>query len=236
MPVWNGQKYLNFAIESVLSQEGVSLQLILVDDGSTDLTLNICHKWEDEDPRVRCVRLDPNGGLPAALNAGFFRASGKAWTWTSCDNCYKPGALDIMYRILQEKDVDVVYARVTDISESNRVLRENPAVNPNPAALTKQNAVHACFLHRPSVYHLLGGYDTTLYGGEDWDFWVRAYLKGCTFAFIGRPLYYYRVHDDSMTTRDRKKCLRAWARVIWKNKLYSVYPNALAMWAKSFLM
>lgn len=236
LPTWNGAKYLSQSIESVLHQEGVTKELIVVDDASYDYTPGICARYVEEYPDIiRYFRNETQQKLPTCLNIGFSRANGKAWTWTSDDNYYRNNALNTMYKALLSTKSDVVYAGVTDINENDRVLGINPTVHRDPGMLTRQNAVHACFLFEPRVYHQLGGYDPSLFGGEDWDFWLRAYLHGSRFHYIDKQLYCYRVHAHSVTQMNRPECLRAWSRIIWKNRLYRKYPNALAMWLKATL-
>lgn len=237
LPVWNGARYLDEALGSILSQEGITLELIIIDDCSTDATPEICQFWQNRNgDRIKYFRNEQNMRLPISLNRGFGQATGKFWTWTSDDNLYSPTALSTMHRVLTQKQADVVYTGVLDIDEQGNVIGKNPTVDPDSRALLRKNAVHACFLFRPEVYVRTGGYDISLFGGEDWDFWIRAYKEGFKFYYIDQALYRYRVHDHSITKMDRPECLRSWARVIKKNKLYGIYPNALAMWVKSFFV
>lgn len=237
MPVWNGEKHLEQAIESVMSQDCVNIELILIDDYSLDDTPAICKEYKRRyGSSIQYYRNEKNLRLPASLNRGFLAATGRFWTWTSDDNIYLPGALETLVTGLKKECADIVYARCNDIDENGTVIGPNPSVSPVPRDVLDRNAVHACFLFKPTVFHELGGYDATLFGGEDWDFWVRAYKMGFTFQFVDRVLYQYRVHDHSITHMNRPECLRSWSKVIWNNRIYRKFPNAAAMWLKSTLV
>jgi len=120
LPTWNGAKYLSQSIESVLHQEGVTKELIVVDDASYDYTPGICARYVEEYPDIiRYFRNETQQKLPTCLNIGFSRANGKAWTWTSDDNYYRNNALNTMYKALLSTKSDVVYAGVTDINEES---------------------------------------------------------------------------------------------------------------------
>src|SRR5688572_24191279 len=93
MPTFNGARHLESAITSCLNQSHRRLELILVDDHSTDATPEIIRRTAARDHRVQTVRHDRNRKLPAALNTGFALASGTYLTWTSDDNLYHPDAI-----------------------------------------------------------------------------------------------------------------------------------------------
>jgi len=101
LPTHNGVRYLRQSVESCLSQTHRELELIVVDDGSTDGTPEMIASFDD--PRIVRVRNAPNLGLPASLNVGFTRARGDYLTWTSDDNWYELNALERMLDFLAEK-------------------------------------------------------------------------------------------------------------------------------------
>lgn len=228
MPIYNGERYMRESIDSVLCQRE-NLELIIVDDASTDSTPDIIQEYYEKDRRVRYTRLEKNRKLPGALNEGFKLARGHTWTWTSHDNLYLQFALDTMDREMLQSDVDVIYAGVDDIDEKGDVIRRNPTVHGDISRIYGQNVVHACFLFKPWVFTAVGGYDESLYGGEDWDFWVQAKKKGARFEYIPQVLYQYRIHPGSITATRRAENKKAWARVIWKNRIWWKYHRALGM-------
>lgn len=92
LPTYNGQQYIGEAIESIIEQTFQDWELIIVDDCSSDNTLDIIRKYEKQDLRIKVIHNDVNKKLPASLNIGFKYAKGMYLTWTSDDNMYLPGA------------------------------------------------------------------------------------------------------------------------------------------------
>src|SRR5687768_9316916 len=93
MPVYNGERYLDEAIESVLAQEFADFEFVIVDDGSTDSTPELLAKWAARDPRIVVVRQFDNCGTGCALNAGLAVARGEYIARQDADDLSLPGRL-----------------------------------------------------------------------------------------------------------------------------------------------
>lgn len=200
MPVHNGARWLQSAIDSVLAQSFTSFELILVDDASSDESPAIMVAAQAQDERVRYVRLDTNVGLPAALNRGFAEASGDLHSWTSDDNLLRPLMLEKLVALLDaHPDVGVAHSDFTVIDEDGQ---DQYLAHVGPIErLLFNNNVGASFLYRSSVTDALGGYDTGLFGVEDYDFWLRAAKGGFQFMPLHEDLYRYRKHGGSLTSQ-----------------------------------
>lgn len=199
MPVHNGARWLADAIDSVLAQDFTDFELILVDDASRDASPAIMDEAAARDPRVRLFRLDANVGLPAALNHGFAAARGELHSWTSDDNLLRPQMLTRLVAALDaQPDAHIVHADFTLIDEEGVELGRS-RVGPVERLLYGNN-VGACFLYREGVTKALGGYDTELFGVEDYDFWLRAALR-FQFVALHEDLYIYRKHGGSLTSQ-----------------------------------
>lgn len=197
MPVFNGAQYLEAAIQSIIAQDFVDWELICVDDGSTDQSAAIMNRYVSLDSRIRFLQNVKNIGLPATLNCGFAVAQGDLHSWTSDDNILKPNMLSrLVGELNNNKNLDIVYAGYSVINETDEI---NRYVKPRPIEdRWFCNPVGAAFLYRREVTEVLEGYDVTLFGAEDYDFWMRAARH-----FIMRPidedLYLYRRHHNSLT-------------------------------------
>src|SRR5438128_2730451 len=101
LPTYNRAALLGGAVESCLRQTWKHLELLIVDDGSTDSTGDVAGEWARRDSRVRYLKQE-NGKIPRALNTGFRAASGEFFTWTSDDNLFEPEAIEIMATYLIE--------------------------------------------------------------------------------------------------------------------------------------
>jgi len=121
LPTYNGARHLTEAIESCLNQTWRNLELIIVDDCSSDETPEIIKRYAAKDERVRPIRHTTNRQLPAALNSGFAQAQGRYCTWISDDNLYDRDALEKMASFLvRNAKVSVVYASYSRIDEAGR--------------------------------------------------------------------------------------------------------------------
>ena len=93
MPVYNGEKFLKQSIESVIGQSYKDWELILVNDCSTDRSLEIMQCYAESDNRIKIINNEINKKLPKSLNVGFAQACGKYYTWTSDDNMFHKDAI-----------------------------------------------------------------------------------------------------------------------------------------------
>ncbi|MCH4084590.1 MAG: glycosyltransferase family 2 protein [Olsenella sp.] len=107
MPVYNSEKYLSRAIDSILSQSFKDFELILIDDGSKDGSGAICDRYKSEDARV-VVKHVKNGGMCRARNLAIDSAKGEYMAFCDDDDLYLPNLLEDNYRIALETDADVV--------------------------------------------------------------------------------------------------------------------------------
>jgi hypothetical protein len=199
LPVYNGARYLAHALETCLEQTHARLELIVVDDASTDATPEIIASFARADARLVALRNPENLRLPGALNVGFARARGALLTWTSHDNFLHPAALEVLARYLQSwPDVDFVYSDYTRIMPDGRAY-----VQPTypPWRFRDWNVVGAYFLFRRAVWDVTGEFRRQLEFVEDYDYWVRA-AKRFRLMRLHEPGYYhYREHDESMSSR-----------------------------------
>lgn len=107
MPVYNSEKYLNDAIESVLAQTYSEFELLLIDDGSTDNSPAVCDHFETVDPRIRTIHKS-NGGVCSARNLGINEAKGEYITFIDNDDIYEKNFLELMVNQLLIKKVDFI--------------------------------------------------------------------------------------------------------------------------------
>ncbi|MFT3677932.1 MAG: glycosyltransferase [Chitinophagaceae bacterium] len=197
MPTYNGEKYIRKAIESCLAQTYSNIELIIIDDCSTDSTAKIVNEYLVQDNRVRYSRNEKNLKLPGALNKGFDLSGGELLTWTSDDNVYSPEAIQVMAEKLKSNpQSDIVYSSYSFIDKDDRVV---DSFSYEPEFLLFKCVVGACFLYTRKVHDTTGKYDEDKFRMEDYDFWLRA-AENFSFHYVDQPsLYYYRKHSESLT-------------------------------------
>lgn len=213
LPVYNGEKYLALAIESVLNQTYQNIELILVNDCSTDSSESIMLSYQEKDSRVVYVKNEVNSKLPASLNNGFSKARGVYYTWTSDDNLYHPDAIEKMAAYLEEHpDVGMVCCDYNQIEEDGqlRTVMQVGGID----RLIFENVVGACFLYRADVAKAIGEYREDLFLAEDYDYWLRI-SERFRMDCLHEVLYDYRFHSTSLTTTRRKDVQRVLGDFLW---------------------
>lgn len=216
LPTYNGSRYIQQSIDSCLQQTFPDLELIVVDGGSYDSTVELVQKYED--PRVRLLDQPNNRGrLPGAINLGLEHALSTYLTWTSDDNTYDPEALAMMVCFLDNHpEVDWVYAGYRRVDEYGRLL--TISVTKPPEVWLPRGINSPCFLFRRHVYEAIGGQDIGLPLAADFEYWLRAWKSAFRMHPLESILYTYRVHPNSLTgrlgparfLRDTEKALTRW--------------------------
>lgn len=107
MPIYNCEKYLKRSIESVLKQTYKKLELILINDGSTDNSLKVCREYERKDDRVQVIDKE-NGGVSSSRNAGLEIATGEYVTFVDADDWIEPCMYEIMLKQFDNSNIDFV--------------------------------------------------------------------------------------------------------------------------------
>ena len=130
IPVYNVEKYLKECIDSVLSQDYTDLQIILIDDGSTDCSGKICDEYAELDSRIQVIH-QKNGGAAAAKNAGLRVAGGKYLSFLDSDDYLEPGAYSYMMRLLTENNAQVVQCAFREVYRdysNDQILRNGTRI------------------------------------------------------------------------------------------------------------
>jgi glycosyltransferase involved in cell wall biosynthesis len=206
LPTYNGERFLAGAIESVIAQTEVDWELIIVNDASTDSTLEIAKRYAEADSRIRIIVNETNKKLPASLNIGFSHARGRYLTWTSDDNLYKPNAFEVMVNYLNINHMtDFVTANMDIISEDGKVLSQHHSERDilRPRDLILGCNISAAFMYRKTLADKVGDYDFNLFCAEDYDYWCRIVLAG-KIDYINDNIYQYRKHRNSLTATKKR--------------------------------
>lgn len=204
LPVYNGERYLRQAVDSILSQSCTDWELIIVDDCSVDKTADIVDQYCLFDSRIHVIHNKENQKLPKSLNIGFAAAKGQYLTWTSDDNRYMPNALETMAGYLDlHKDVYMVRGKMDIIDSNNSIIGQGEDYSNEKMYL--YNCLGACFMYRGEVYQKIGDYNVDTFCVEDYDYWLRVLECFGSIASVNKTLYQYRRHQDSLSETRKKQ-------------------------------
>lgn len=207
VPVYNSEKYLSVCLESILSQSYENFELILINDGSTDNSLDICKSFEKKDERIRVCSIK-NSGAGGARNKGLELAKGQYIAFIDCDDIVSP---DYLERLLEGMKADMDLSCVKYINFESKVSFSEK--QPNSRQVSGDQAVEDLLLGK-----LLAGPVCKLYKkdlleslrfekfsvAEDFYFNYN-YLKKCSaISLSDEELYGYRKNSSSLTKSNFK--------------------------------
>ncbi len=208
LPTYNGKRYIQGSIESVLAQTYQDWELIVIDDHSEDGTGKIVQGYADKDSRIKLYRNEENLRLPASLNKGFSLSKGKYLTWTSDDNLFKENAIGRFVQTLEkDHDIGLVFSAMEIIDARGDVIGHTPPVQ-DLGEIHYKNIVRASFMYTRAVYEKVGDYDVDRFLVEDHDYWLRI-AREFTITYIAEPLYVYRTHPGSLTETTNRQMQEA---------------------------
>ncbi len=237
IPCFNHREFLAEAIRSVREQDYPSVEIIVVDDGSTDGSADVATAF----PEVRVIR-QRNQGLSAARNAGLATSRGEYLLFLDADDRYVPGAISASMRfILEHRECGMVYGRFNVMNPRGAVLHEGsaPAVPRNHyEELLRTNYVimHGTALYRREVFDRVGRFDPALGASEDYDMYFRV-ARAFPILRHGAMVADVRKGHTSMT-RDATRMLHFSLEVLRRQKphaerserLRKAYAEGLSFW------
>lgn len=211
IPSYNHGHFLASTLASVLQAHDVALELIIIDDGSTDDSWAIISEFAQQDSRVRAYRQE-NQGAHAAINRGLALATGEFLAILNSDDLYSAGRLSTLVRLAKEQDLDFIATGLQLIDGEGAAITAHPwlAEYQRMVARAEQDGVWAALLERNitvstsnfflrrRLYEQLGPIRPYRYN-MDWDYVLRAYLAApARFAWrADLPLWQYRLHGKN---------------------------------------
>ena len=121
IPIYNVEKYLEKCLDSILNQTYKNLEIILIDDGSTDNSPNICNSYCEKDKRIKIIHKN-NEGVSSARNKGIELSKGKYIVFIDSDDYVSNEHIEVLYDCIISNNVDLVISNLIDISEDGIIL------------------------------------------------------------------------------------------------------------------
>lgn len=227
LPCYNGAKMIGEAIESVIAQTYKDWELIIVNDCSTDNTLEVANSYAARDKRIHVYSNDKNSKLPATLNHGFREARGEYWTWTSDDNLLLPTMLEEMSAYLDaHSETGMVVSDFANINVDGNIISYNKYPDNIQDKMLLNNCGGASFLYRSNVAKRIGEYNENLFLVEDYDYWIRMCFN-TTIAHYPKVLYKYRIHANSLTATRQQQIAEKLieVRLMYLNQIEKIYED-----------
>jgi len=219
MSVYNGEKHLNAAIDSILQQTYEDFEFLIVDDASTDGTRACLHTWTEQDDRIRLVLKDVNEGLGQALYDGVNMAEAPLIARMDGDDIAEPDRLEKQMKYFKDyPETDILGSWAVDIDEEGRQkqYRRYPTEHAEIVRLVWASPlVHPTVIMRKEAVQRVGSYDPDLRKRQDYELWFRCVAGGLRFANYPEALLQYRFTGDYY---DRNDLSVAWeqAKIGWK--------------------
>ncbi|MFM6356259.1 MAG: glycosyltransferase [Planktothrix sp.] len=199
IPVYNGEKTIRETVNSVLDQTFSDFELIIINDGSTDATLDIISSIND--PRLKVFSY-PNGNQAVSRNRGISHANSEYIGFIDADDLWTPDKLEAQYKALQDHpEAAVAYSWTNCIDESSHFLRRGSYKTVNGDVYSNLLVVNILEsgsnpLIRREALEKVGEFDSSLTPSEDWDMWLRL-AKHYLFITVPKPQVLYRQSSQS---------------------------------------
>lgn len=241
MPCYEAAATLDEAVDSVLAQSFADLELVVVDDGSSDATPDLLQAWAKRDPRVRPLRIE-HRGIIEALSAGLASCRGRLIARMDADDRCHPDRIAEQVRWLDDHlHIGVVGCLVEGfpagaVSEGFQIYLDwlNSLLTPQAIArelYIESPLVHPSVLMRRESLERVGGYQERGWP-EDYDLWLRMHAAGIQFGKVPRVLLYWREHPERLTRTDSRysveNFLRAKAHYLCRGPLAD--RQAVVLW------
>jgi glycosyltransferase involved in cell wall biosynthesis len=219
IPVYNGEKYIRCAIDSVLKQDYQSIEIVVIDDGSSDSTLQILNEYGDK----VSIYQQPNKGSAAARNLGIKMANGTYIAFLDADDYWFPGKVSAQMQALRATGCRMAYTRFlfwhadTDnawpdpasvIFQDRLAFKSGSKVEPR---WVYADLLLDCLVWTSTVLiakeelNRVGGFDEDLRKGQDYDLWLRL-SRTIQMAYLEQVSALYRLHGESITHTPNSRC------------------------------
>lgn len=198
---FNYGRYISQAIKSVLSQTYDNLEILIIDDGSTDNSIEVINKFAD---KVKIIKQE-NIGLVKSIIKAFSIAKGEYVMRLDADDWLDPSCIDkLVKKIEQYKDVALVFPDYFEVDEFGQIIRRIKRHDfSENVSMYDQPAHGACTLTRKEHYFSVGGHDESFQCQDGVDIWLSLTEK-YNVINVKEPLFYYRKHNQSLSDNEEK--------------------------------
>ncbi len=212
MVFYNSEQYIEESIKSVINQTFKNWELIIVDDGSKDLSYKIALKYQKQDQRIKFFKLNKNKGQGFARNYAINKASGDWISTLDSDDLFLINKLEEFKKVIDKSKIDhpiLIGSGVSLINEKGKIMKnyyyptKSKILKKNLLKLQKFPAHSSLVCHRKTLLEV-GGYNELYYRSQDYDLWLRLMNKG-RFYCTKKILILYRTHNANVSNKNVNK-------------------------------
>ncbi|KPK84167.1 MAG: hypothetical protein AMS27_10725 [Bacteroides sp. SM23_62_1] len=211
MPVYNCEKYVGEAIESVLAQSFKDFEFIIIDDGSDDNTSQIIEEYDKTDNRIRILRNEQNLGVVKSLNIGLRQSVGEYIARIDADDIWLPEKLEKQIIYLEKNgDIGMLATSKLNIDADGKIRERDKYPKTYSYKDIRDNILkrnlfcHSSVIFSNNVLKKVGYYDETFINSEDYEYWMRV-ISATKVEMLEEPLVYYRISTDAISYRRLKQ-------------------------------
>lgn len=243
IPNFNNEKYLSLCIDSVMAQDYPNLEVVVVDDASTDNSIKILNEYQKKDVRFNVIYKAQNEGVVAARNDGIRSATGEYIATLDSDDIYTyKQKISDEYRCLSRFATTssrpvIAFSQIQLIDEKGGILGTPSRVIPDGEVfaklLSRSTMIPRDFLVHKDLFNVVGGYNKNIPLYEDWDLKLRL-SKIADFRYTGKIGIGYRRHSGGLSST---RCLRHiyWLTYVFLKNISFREPEAIIQALTPFL-
>lgn len=216
VPVFNVEKYLSKCIESLVKQTYKNIEILLINDGSQDNSLNICKEWEKKDGRIK-VFSQRNQGLSEARNTGIKNAKGNYICFVDSDDLVLSDFIEILYYLIKKYGCEIAQVNFIEKTDdeiekkiniekqifNEKILRSRDMIKGLTTNDHKKNVIVCNKIYKKELFENLSFKNGKIY--EDEFFTWKVFMKCKKIAVSDKILYVYRIRKNSIMNLQRKK-------------------------------
>lgn len=235
VPIYNANEFLRECLESIYRQDYTDYEVLLIDDGSKDNSVDICNAYTD-DPRFILIQKE-NGGVSSARNMGIEKAIGEYILFIDADDILADHALHQFNKLLSNEPKDVIFGRTATFTKTVQAFCFN--TSEFPEGLAKDNHPNLMFLwtNRHIVNTVWGNvykreiikqqnirFDRSLSMGEDGDWLYKFLLSSHSYDYINECVYFYR-RDEEASNFAKVEYKYAFSSWSYQSKWYDYFNS-----------
>lgn len=207
VPVYNVEQYLDRCLQSIVGQTYARLEILVVDDGSTDGCPSLCDQWAQRDSRIRVIHKS-NGGLSDARNAAMDVMTGEMVTMIDSDDWVEPAYVSTLLTLMRDTDADIAVGGWSEVDENGKIVGFVSNMEKKPITYSRDQALHDIFYQKDLTHSAWGRlYKSELFNDlrypvgmlyEDLAIAYPLYSRSTRVAQCFTPLYNYLQRDNSI--------------------------------------